>query len=121
MKRITALATCFVLLMAMAAFAQATKTATKKAAPKVAVAKAVQTTGTIVSADAMNLVIMHKGTTGAQEQMTFALDTATKKTGDMVKDAKVTVHYTVDGTTFKATSVTATAPKPAAAKKAVKK
>jgi hypothetical protein len=116
MKRITALATCFVLLMAMAAFAQ---TAAKKTAPKVVTAKTMLVSGTIVSADASSLVITRKGVTGSPEQMTFVLDAKTTKTGDMVKDATAAVHYTTDGTTNKATSVKATPAK--VAKKAVKK
>ena len=118
MKRIIVLATCLVLVISLAAFAQTqAKKTTAPAAPKAAAVKTVTASGTIVSADAASLVITHK-VNGKDAQMTFALDTTTKKTGDMVKDAKVTVHYTVDGTTNKATSVTATAPKPAAPAKA---
>lgn len=117
MKRITALATCFVLLMAMAAFAQTTK----KTAPKVVTAKTMLVSGTIVSADAGSLVITRKGVTGSPEQMTFVLDAKTTKTGDMVKDATAAVHYTTDGTTNKATSVKVTPAKTAKApKKAAK-
>lgn len=117
MKRITTLAICLVLVMSLAAFAQtaAKKTTTAPAAPKAAAVKILTATGTIVSADATSLVITHK-VAGKDTQMTFVLSTTTKKTGDLVKDAKVTVHYTVDGTTNKATSVTATAPKPVAPK-----
>jgi hypothetical protein len=115
MKRITALATCFVLLMAMAAFAQAKKTT--PAAPKAATATTKTASGTIVSADATTLVLTHK-VNAKDVEMTFVLDAKTKTTGAMVKDAKVTVHYTVDGTTNKATSVTATPAKAAAPAKA---
>ena len=87
MKRLTALATCFVLLMAMAAFAQTTK----KTAPKV-VTKIMLVSGTIDSADASSLVITRKGATGSPEQMTFVLDTKTTKTGDMLKGATAAVH-----------------------------
>jgi hypothetical protein len=118
MKRISALATCFVLLMALAAFAQ---TATKKTAPKVVTAKTMLVSGTIVSADATSLVITRKGATGSPEQMTFVLDAKTTKTGDMVKDATAAVHYTTNGTTNTATSVKATPAKVVAPKKAVKK
>jgi len=116
MKRLTALATCFVLLMAMAAFAQTTK----KTAPKV-VTKIMLVSGTIDSADASSLVITRKGATGSPEQMTFVLDTKTTKTGDMLKGATAAVHYTTNGTTNTATSVKATPAKVVAPKKAVKK
>jgi len=116
MKRITALATCFVLLMALAAFAQTTK---KSTAPKV-VFKVISVSGTIESADATSLVITRKGTTGSPEQMTFVLDAKTTKAGDMVKGATATVHYTTDGTTNKATSVKATPAKVVAPKKVAK-
>lgn len=114
MKRIAALATCFMLLMALAAFAQ-TQAKKAPAATKAATVKTMTVNGTIVSADAASLVITHKGATGSPEQMTFVLDAKTTKTGDMVKDATVAVHYTVDGSTNKATSVKATPAKPAKA------
>jgi hypothetical protein len=117
MKRITALATCFVLLMALAAFAQTTK---KSTAPKVVTAKVLLVSGTINSADATSLVITRKGATGSPEQMTFVLDAKTTKTGDMIQGATAAVHYTTNGTTNTATSVKATPAKVVAPKKVAK-
>lgn len=117
MRKIAVFATGLMFLMTMAAFAQ---TKAPKKAPAAPAAKTMMAKGTVVSADAGSLVITHK-VAGKDESMTFALDAQTKKTGDLVKDAVVTVHYTAAGGTNTATSVTATAPRAAAAKKAPKK
>ncbi len=119
MKKFAAIATGLMLLMAMAAFAQGTKTKASSA-KKAPAAKTMQAKGTVVSADSSSLVIAHK-MSGKEEQMTFALDSSTKTTGSLVKDAVVTVHYTAEGGTNKATSIVAAAPKPAVAKKTGKR
>ncbi len=119
MKKFAALATGLMLLMAMAAFAQGTKAKTSSA-KKAPAAKTMQAKGTVVSADSSTLVINHK-VSGKEQQMTFALDSATKTEGSLVKDAVVTVHYTSEGGTNKATSVSAAAPKVASAKKTAKR
>ncbi len=119
MRKLATIATGLMLLMAMAAFAQGTK-AKASGAKKAPAAKTMQARGTVVSADSGSLVIARK-VSGKEEQMTFALDSATKTTGSLVKDASVTVHYTLEGSTNKATSVQASAPKVASAKKSPKK
>jgi hypothetical protein len=91
-----------------------TKSATKapaKAATKGAPTKSMS--GTISSADASKLVLAHKAGT-KNEDVTFNLSPSTTKTGDMAPGSKATVKYHVENGQNMATSVAATAAKPAA-------
>ena len=114
------------LLAASSGIAQTTKAPvtgqTKSAAktPAAAKTKAAPTksaSGTITSADASKLVLSHKQGTKT-EDLTFMLGSATTKKGDLAAGAKATVHYRVENGQNMATSVQATAAKPAPAAKA---
>jgi hypothetical protein len=105
--------------MALAAFAQTTKTA-PQAKPKAApVVKTQTATGPVKSVGATSLVITHK-VKGNPEDIAFVLNTATKTTGTAAVGATATVHYTVEGNVNTATSVTYAAAKPPAAVKTSK-
>jgi hypothetical protein len=64
------------------------------------------------SGDAMSVVV--KGSKSSDKPVTLMLTSATTKTGDLVKGAKVNAHYRVDAGENIATSITASAAKPAA-------
>jgi len=98
MKKVVAVMTGMLLLMAVAAFAQAPKT-------KVTTASA---TGTITSVDEGKLVLSHK-VKGKDETTTFILNADTKKEGDLKPGARVTVHYKVENNQNIATQVKAAA------------
>ena len=94
--------------------APTTTPATKAAKPAKTATPAVHSaTGTIKSVDASSLVITEKG----NKTLTFALDNATTKEGDMAVGGTVTVKYHTDGTTHIATDVKAAAAKAAKAPK----
>jgi hypothetical protein len=106
MKRVVALMTGLILLMALAAFAQATKTKAPQAPkPKAPVTKSAS--GTISTVSDTALVITHK-VKGKDEQTTFVLNAQTRKTGDLAVGAHAMVHYTVENNQNIATSVTVT-------------
>jgi hypothetical protein len=93
-----------------------TKSATKAPAAKApAKAPTKSMSGTISSADASKLVLSHKAGT-KNEDVTFMLGPSTTKTGDMAPGSKATVKYHVESGQNMATSVAATAAKPAASK-----
>jgi hypothetical protein len=123
MKRVVALMTGLMLLIALAAFAQAGKTKAPQAPkPKPPVTKTA--TGTISTVSSTALVITHK-VKGKDEQTTFVLNAQTKTTGDPAVGATASVHYTVANNQNIATAVTVTpakaakppAPKPVTTKK----
>jgi len=99
MKRVVAIIGTMLLLMTVAAFAQVSKA-------KVATGSAV---GTITSIDENKLVLSHK-VKGKDESTTFVLNADTKKVGDLVPGAKVTVHYKVENNQNIATMVRASGP-----------
>jgi hypothetical protein len=105
----------------MAAFAAQAAAPTKKSAAastKKEKAPAVMshtTSGTVKSSSDTSLVV----TKGGKDQ-TFVVNASTKKDGALDTGAKVTVAYTMDGKDKVATSVKASAAKPAAAKKGKK-
>jgi hypothetical protein len=122
-RKLMAIATGAFLLASTGLMAQTT-TKTKSAAagqtskaPAATKSKAVTktATGTITSADASKLVLSHK-VAGKDESVTFMLDSSTTKKGDMTPGSKATVKYHTDNGQNMATSVTATAGKPAATK-----
>jgi outer membrane lipoprotein-sorting protein len=85
MKKVIALVTGLMLLMALAGFAQGTQGKTAAAAVK-------QAAGTIKSVDAAKLVLTHK-VQGKDTDTTFVLNADTKKEGDLTVGAMATVHY----------------------------
>jgi hypothetical protein len=91
--------------------------AVQKAAPaKKAAAVAKHTTaGTVKSSSATSLVI-----TKAGKDQTFVVNSSTETKGALDAGAKVTVHYTMDGTNMVATAITAAPAKPAAKAKGKK-
>jgi hypothetical protein len=105
------------LVLSTTAFAATTPQApaAKHAASSTAKAATVATKvteGTVKSVDATQLVVEHK-MGGKMSDMTFKLDSATKKEGDIETGSKVTVRYRTEGADHIATTVTAHAPKPA--------
>jgi len=62
--------------------------------------------------DSMSIVI--KGSGSTDKPVTLMLNSTTTKTGNLVQGAKVNAHYRVDGSQNIATSITASAAKPAA-------
>ncbi len=107
MKKLTALMTGLMLLLAMAAFAQGTKpTGTKVHKAKAEVTR--QASGTITSADANTLVLTHK-VNGKEAQTTFVLNDQTRKQGELRSGEKATVHYREEGGQNVATMVKAKA------------
>jgi hypothetical protein len=112
MKRVVALVTGLMLLMALAAFAQATKAKAPQAQKPVTKSA----TGVVKTVSASALVITHK-VKGADQDTTFVLNAQTKTTGDPAVGAHATVHYTVEADQNIATSVTYAPAKTAKAKK----
>lgn len=98
MKKIVAVTTGVMLLMALAAFAQATK---EKAATH-------QANGTISSIEGNSLVLDHK-VKGKDEKTTFVMNDTTKKTGELAVGAKATIHYMMENGKNVATMVQVTA------------
>jgi hypothetical protein len=98
MKKIVAVTAGLMLLMALAAFAQAPK---GKAA-------AHQANGTISSVEGNTLVLDHKAK-GKDEKTTFVMNESTRKTGNLAVGAKATVHYMVENGQNVATMVQAAA------------
>jgi hypothetical protein len=84
--------------------------------------------GTVKSASADSVVVMHK-VKGKEQEDTFAVDPSTKikkggKTAtaaDLAEGDRVTVRYTSDSGKMMASSITASAPKKGAAKKTEEK
>lgn len=101
MKRIIALMTGLVLLMALAAFAQGTK----KVAPRPKPVTTKTATGAVKTVSATALVITHK-VSGKDEDMAFVLNSKTDTKGDAAVGARATVHYTVEANQNIATAVT---------------
>lgn len=100
----------------MAAFASQAATASKKsttAAPKKDPAVASHTTAGVVKSSSDTSLVVTKG----GKDHTFTVNASTKKEGTIETGAKVTVMYTTDGKEMTATSIHATAAKPASAKK----
>jgi len=64
------------------------------------------------SGDTMTVVV--KGSKSSDKPVTLMLNSSTTKLGDLVQGAKVNAHYRVDGSENIATSITASAAKPAA-------
>jgi hypothetical protein len=97
MKRIVALTTGMVFLLALAAFAggvpqgATTKTAQTKAAPAMTTHQA---TGIIDSVAADKLVLARK-VKGKDEKTTFTLNDQTQKPGDLKAGERVTIHYMI--------------------------
>jgi len=91
--------------------AKTEKSASKKVATKTA-------SGTVKSVSDSQLVIT-KGSGKSAKDETFAVNASTTKTGTIETGSHVSVHYTTEGTTMTATSITASAPK--AAKSTTKK
>jgi hypothetical protein len=90
---------------------KAEKSTTKKVASKT-------TSGTVKSSSDSQLVITHGSGKSAKDE-TFVVNASTTKTGTVETGAHVSVHYTSEGGTMTATSITASAPK--AAKSTTKK
>jgi hypothetical protein len=98
-------ATALVAMLAVvpaAAYGQAAaKKSAAPAAKKSAAVASHTTAGTVKSSSDTSLVV----TKGGKDQ-TFALNSATEKTGAIETGAHVTVHYTMDGKNMVATAVT---------------
>jgi hypothetical protein len=118
MRNITkAIAIAAMLAFPVASFAQtapapaAKQTAAKaeKSTKKVA---SKTTSGTVKSSSDTQLVIT-KGSGKSAKDETFVVNSATTKTGTVETGAHVSVHYTSEGGTMTATSITASAPKAA--------
>jgi hypothetical protein len=98
--------------------------ADKKMAPakkEHAAAVASHTTGGVVKSTSDTQLVITHGTGKSAKDETFTVNASTKKDGDIATGAKVTVMYTVDGTTWTATSIKAAPAKAAAKKPAPKK
>lgn len=95
---------------APAAPAPAKAASTKKVASKSA-------SGTVKSISDSQLVIT-KGTGKSAKDETFVVNASTTKTGTVETGAKVSVHYTTEGSTMTATAITVAPAK--AAKKSAK-
>ena len=116
MRTITTAALVAMLAIPGAAFATQATTAKKAAAPAKSTAVAKHTTsGTVKSSSDSSLVISKGG-----KDQTFVVNASTEKKGTLDTGAKVTVHYTMDGTNMVATAITA-APAKAATKSKGKK
>src|SRR5215467_13259895 len=120
MRNLTkAIAIAAMLAFPVASFAQtapakqtapkAEKSASKKVATKT-------TSGTVKSVSDSQLVITHGSGKSAKDE-TFAVNASTTKTGTVEAGAKVQVHYTTEGSTMTATSISASAPKASSKKK----
>ena len=70
-----------------------------------------------ISGSGPSMTVVVKGTKTTDKPVTLMLDASTTKTGDLVQGAKVNAHYHIDNGQNIATSITATAAKPAAAVK----
>ena len=126
MRNITkAIAIAAMLAFPVASFAQTAPAApaAKQAAPaapkaeKSAKKVASHTTkGTVKSVSDSQLVITHGSGKSAKDE-TFAVNASTTKTGTVETGAKVQVHYTTEGSTMTATSISASAPKSSSKKK----
>jgi hypothetical protein len=121
MRNITkVIAIAAMLAFPVASFAQtapaapAKSTATKPAASSKKVATK-SASGTVKSVSDSQLVITHGKGKSAKDE-TFVVNASTTKTGTIENGAHVAVHYTVDGSTMTATTITASAPKAAAKK-----
>jgi hypothetical protein len=66
--------------------------------------------GVVKSVSDTQLVITHGSGKSAKDE-TFVVNASTTKTGTVETGAKVSVHYTMDGTNMVATAITASAPK----------
>ena len=66
--------------------------------------------GVVKSVSDTQLVITHGSGKSAKDE-TFVVNASTTKTGTVEAGAKVSVHYTMDGTNMVATAITASAPK----------
>lgn len=106
MRKMTALMTGLVLLLAMAAIAQASAKATAAKEHKAKAEVTRQASGTITSTDANTLVLSHK-VNGKEQQTTFTLNDQTRKQGELRSGEKATVHYKVEGDQNIATMVKA--------------
>ena len=89
--------------------AKSEKPASKKVATKT-------TSGTVKSVSDSQLVITHGSGKSAKDE-TFVVNASTTKTGTVETGAKVQVHYTAEGSTMTATSISAAAPKASSSKK----
>lgn len=117
MRTITTAALVAMLAIPGAAFATQAATAKKAAAPAKATAVAKHTTsGTVKSSSDSSLVISKGG-----KDQTFVVNASTEKKGTLDTGAKVTVHYTMDGTNMVATAITAAPAKAATTKSKGKK
>ncbi len=115
MRNLTkAIAVAAMLAFPVASFAQsapaapAKSTAAKSTAAKKPATKSA--TGTVKSISDSQLVITHGSGKSAKDE-TFVVNASTTKAGTVAEGAKVSVHYTTDGTTMTATTITASAPK----------
>jgi hypothetical protein len=88
----------------------------KPAAKHTATAATHSAKGVVKSMDATTLVVTEKG-----KDVSYVLDSSTKKEGDPAVGSTVTVMYKTEGTQHVATDVKASAPKPAKAAKPAKK
>jgi len=116
-NKLTVLGTA-VLLTATMCLAQTKTEPAKAAAAKPAKATTHVMSGTVesVSGSGAGTSIVIKGSKSTDKPITLMFDAATTKTGDLVQGAKVNAHYRVDNGHNIATSITATAAKPAAKK-----
>ena len=112
-----AVAIAAVLAFPVATLAQTAPAAAKSQAPAAAKAEkpakkpATKTAhGTVKSISDSQLVISSGKGKSAKDE-TFVVNASTTKTGTVEAGAKVSVHYTMDGTNMVATAITASAPK----------
>ena len=106
MRRIVALVTGLILVLALGAFAQGT-TQTKQAKSPMAQSATVRTaSGTISKVEADKLVLARK-VRGKERDTTFQLNAQTKKEGELKAGEKVTVRYKIENGKDVATMVSA--------------
>lgn len=115
-----------VAIAAVLAFPVATLAQNAPAAPKAPAAKAEKpakkpatksASGVVKSISDSQLVVTHGSGKSAKDE-TFVVNASTTKTGTVETGAKVSVHYTMDGTNMVATAITASPAKAAKPAKA---
>ena len=117
-----AVAIAAVLAFPVATFAQ-TAPAAKAQAPAAAKAEkpakkpATKSAHGVVKSVSDSQLVITAGSGKSAKDETFAVNASTTKTGTVETGAKVQVHYTTEGSTMTATSISASAPKSSSKKK----
>ncbi len=112
MKRVAVWMMALMLLVSSASFLQGTA----QAKPKAKASVTHQATGVITSVEPNKVVLSHK-VKGKEEQTTYIMNTQTKREGDLKSGEKAIVHYRVENKENVVTSIKASVPTKAAARK----